>query len=102
MLRTVSRIGGSVLQVMRIPGSFAKVERRMDPCTEESDFSHCFSILSTLNSGQEQSQRSSVPRDDSPKKGYGTIIERLKLTKMPQSSPTVLIGTLAWGRSGGQ
>lgn len=101
MLRTMSRTGGSVLQVMRILGSFAKVERRMDPCTEESDFSHCFSVLSTLNSGQEQSQRSSVSRNDSPKKGYGTVIETLKLTKMPQSSLTVLIGNLVWGRSGG-
>lgn len=91
MLRTTFRIGGSVLQVMGIQGRFAKVGRRVDPCMEGSEVSviASLSVLSTereLNSGQGQSQRSRIPRGESPKKGCETLIESLKLTQMPQSS----------------
>ena len=43
----------------------------MDPCVEGSDISviASLSVLSTLNSAQEQSQRSGILRNDSPKKG---------------------------------
>ena len=61
----------------------------MDPCVEGSEISviASLSVLSTLNSGQEQSQRSRILGNDGPEKGCGPHRE----TQTHQKPPGMMV-----------